>query len=117
VCIGIICIGEKYIRDFENTFKPSVDRYAKTYGYDVKIFTNFLDSKQEHVDCISFQKCLVPRELKEYDCVVIMDADIYIHEDAPPIHKYLTDTIGIVNEVGQVTSDQYKLLGFASNPV
>jgi hypothetical protein len=116
VCIGMICIGEKYIQEFEVKFKPSVERYAKKHGYDLKIFTSFLDETHAHSDCISFQKCLVPRELKEYDCVVVMDADIYVDENTPPIHTLLTDKIGIVNEVGQVSPEQYKMLGFASDP-
>jgi hypothetical protein len=116
VCIGIVCIGEKYIQKFETTCKPSVDRYAKKHGYDLKLFTSFLDESHAHTDCISFQKCLVPRELKDYDCVVVMDADIYVHEDTPPIHALLTDTVGIVNEVAQVSPEQYKMLGFASDP-
>lgn len=116
VCIGIICIGQQYLKDFEATVKPSVDTYAKKYGYDLKVFTDFLDSNHRHPDYISFEKCLVPRELKEYDCVIVMDADIYIHEYSPPIHTLLTDKIGIVNEVGQVSPEQYKALGFASEP-
>lgn len=116
VCIGIVCIGQKYIREFEKTFKPSVESYTKKHGYDLKIFTTFLDSEHTNPDYISFQKCLVPRELKAYDCVVVLDADIYIHDNAPPIHQLLTDKIGIVNEVGQVSPEQYKALGFASQP-
>lgn len=115
VCIGIICIGQKYLSDFESSFKPSVQAYASKHGYDIKIFTDFL-SPETHSNCISFQKCLVPNQLKQYDCVVVMDADIYIHDNAPPIHTLLTDKIGIVDEVGQVSPEQYKALGFASEP-
>jgi hypothetical protein len=116
VCIGIVCIGEKYIQDFATTFEPSVRAYANKYGYDLKLFTSFLSS-ETHPNCISFQKCLVPNQLKDYDCVVVMDADIYIHDNTPPIHTLLTEKIGIVNEVGQVSPEQYKALGFASDPI
>jgi hypothetical protein len=117
VCIGIVCIGQKYIKEFETTFKPSVEQYAKKYGYDLKIFTDFLDSKHTHPDCISFQKCLVPSLLKDYECVIVMDADIYVHDYTPPIHELLTDKIGIVNEVAQISGEQYLALGFASEPM
>lgn len=115
VCIGIVCIGQTYNREFAKVFKPSVDAYARKYGYDVRVFTEFLSS-DTHPDCISFQKCLVPMQLLDYDCVVVLDADIYIHDYAPPIHTLLTDKIGIVDEVQQVNPDQYKALGFASDP-
>ena len=117
VCIGIVCIGKKYLLEFEKTFKPSVEKYAKKQGYDLKIFTDFLDSEHTNPDCISFQKCLVPRELKDYDCVIVMDADIYIHDHAPPIHYKISDKVGIVNEVAQVSPEQYRQLGFASEPI
>jgi hypothetical protein len=116
VCIGIVCIGKKYLEDFNKTFKPSVDTYAQKHGYDVRVFDSFLDTGHTHPDCISFQKCLVPRELKQYDCVIVLDADIWIHDYALPIHTLLGDKIGIVNEVAQLTQEQYKALGFASQP-
>ena len=114
VCIGIICIGQKYLSDFEGTFKPSVLKYAQKYGYDLKIFTDFLDSEHTHSDSISFQKCLGPQALSEYDIVVVMDADIWISDSAPPIP--LCEKIGIVNEAGQFPPEVYSLLNFVSQP-
>lgn len=114
VCIGIICIGQRYLSDFEATFKPSVIKYAQKHGYDVKIFTDFLDSAHKHPDSISFQKCLVPQALSEYDIVVVMDADIWISESAPPIPT--CEKIGIVNEAGQFPPEVYSLITFVSQP-
>jgi hypothetical protein len=45
VCVGIVCIGENYLKEFEATFKPSVVAYCKKYGYDLKIFTDFFGHK------------------------------------------------------------------------
>jgi len=114
VCIGIICIGQRYLSDFEATFKPSVVKYSQKHGYDLKIFTDFLDSDHKHPDSISFQKCLVPQALSEYDIVVVMDADIWISDSAPPIP--LCEKIGIVNEAGQFPPEVYSLLNFVSQP-
>ena len=117
VCFGIISIGKSYTEEFERLFKPSVLAYCNKHGYDLKVFNTFLDPNQKHPDTISFQKCLVPSFLTEYDLVVILDADIYIESYAPPIHELkLNDKIGIVNEIGQSTSQQYEhlnKLGFA----
>jgi len=114
VCIGIICIGKTYLRDFEATFKPSVVKYAEKNGYDLKIFTDFLDFNHKHPDSISFQKCLIPQALSEYDVVVIMDADIWISDSAPRIPD--CEKMGIVNEAAQLPSDVRGLENFLSSP-
>ena len=117
VCFGIICIGRLYLDDFERLFKPSVSAYCQRHGYDLKIFTDFLDPSHKYPDTISFQKCLVPSFLTEYDLVVVLDADIYIQADAPPIHTLeLNGKIGIVDEIAQSDPTEYQHMvniGFA----
>lgn len=119
VCFGVISVGRLYLEEFERLFKPSVSAYCQRYGYDLKIFTDFLDPNRKHPDTISFQKCLVPSLLMEYDLVVVLDADIYIHYYTPPIHEItLNDKIGIVDEVEQSQPDKYDLMvksGFADH--
>lgn len=119
VCVGIICIGERYIAEFQKLFKPSVAAYCNKYGYDLRLFPDFLDSDHKHPDNISFQKCLVPTQLLEYDRVIVLDADIFIESHAPPLHvTELGDKIGLVNEVAQSTPEQYQSLvsmGFADH--
>lgn len=121
VCFGIISVGKTYLEEFERLFKPSISAYCSKYGYDLKIFTDFLDLKRKHPDTISFQKCLVPSFLTEYDLVVVLDADIYIEANAPPIHELnINNKIGIVNELDQTTKEQYQYMvniGFADNPI
>lgn len=120
VCLGIISIGKLYTEEFERLFKPSVLSYCQKYGYDLKVFTNYLDSNHKQPDTISFQKCLVPSFLMEYDLVIILDADIYIENTAPAIHFHeLNDKIGIVDEVCQNSSEGYQRMievGFADQP-
>jgi lipopolysaccharide biosynthesis glycosyltransferase len=118
VCVGIICIGEKYLQEFETLFKPSVLNYCKKHGYDLKIFDSHLDPSHSQWGCISFQKCLVPDALKEYDRVVVMDADIWINETAPAVHTYeLGGKIAIVNEVAQVSPEEYRRLKYCDSPI
>jgi hypothetical protein len=116
VCFGIISIGKDYLEEFERLFKPSVSAYCQKYGYDLKIFTDYIDSTRKQPGTISFQKCLVADQLRQYDLVVVLDADIYIENYAPPIHELqLNEKIGIVDEVDQSTPEQYdqlKKLGF-----
>jgi lipopolysaccharide biosynthesis glycosyltransferase len=118
VCVGIICIGEKYLQEFESLFKPSVLNYCNKHGYDLRIFDSYLDPSHAQPGCISFQKCLVPDALSEYDRVVVMDADIWINETAPAVHNYdLGGKIAIVNEVAQVSPAEYSRLKYNDNAV
>ena len=113
-CIGIVCIGDTYIREFEQTFKPSVVAYAQRHGYDLKIFTSYLDPAHAHKDCISFQKCLVPEALSQYDTVIVMDADIWMSDHAPRIPD-CGDKVGIVNEAAQMA--EYLTFSFVTPPI
>lgn len=121
VCFGILSIGRSYLAEFERLFKPSVFAYCSRNGYDLKVFTEFIDTTRTYPDTISFQKCLVPDKLREYDLVVILDADIFIEAHAPPIHNLdLDGKIGIVDEVRQSTFESYKHMcsvGFADYPI
>lgn len=121
VCVGILSVGRTYLAEFERLFKPSVSAYCQRYGYDLKIFTDFIDPIRKHPHTISFQKCLIPDQLREYDLVVVMDADIYIEFHAPPIHLLdQTDKIGIVDEVAQSKPEGYSRMveiGFADHAV
>lgn len=112
VCLGVVCIGQSYIEEFDRLFKPSLVAYTAKHGYDLKVFTEFLDSTKEP-SLISFQKALVPshESLKDYDLIVVIDADIYITANSPPIHTIpLNGKIGIVNELNQVSGDQLNVL-------
>jgi hypothetical protein len=119
VCIGILSVGRSYLAEFERLFKPSVSAYCARNGYDLKIFTDYIDPVRKHPHTISFQKCLIPDQLREYDLVVVMDADIFVEQHAPPIHLLeLHEKIGIVDEIAQSSSEQYKTMvniGFADH--
>jgi hypothetical protein len=120
VCFGILSVGRSYLAEFERLFKPSVFAYCSKNGYDLKVFTDFIDSDRKHPHTVSFQKCLVPDQLREYDLVVVLDADIFIEAHAPPIHNLqLNGKIGIVDEVAQSSPESYKhmsAIGFADYP-
>lgn len=119
VCIGVLSVGRTYLAEFERLFKPSVSAYCDRYGYDLKIFTDFPDPVRKHPHTVSFQKCLVPDQLRDYDLVVVLDADIYIEPYAPPIHLLeLTGKIGIVDEIAQSRPEAYEHMvniGFANH--
>lgn len=119
VAVGVVCIGDSYLKAFNETFKPSIDKYCNKFGYHLKNFDNFLDSTHNFSNAISFQKCLVPSQLTDYDLVVVLDADIFITDNAPPITSIaLNDKIGIVDETKQVVAEEYKSMeGFVDTPI
>jgi len=118
VCFGVISIGQLYTKEFNELFRPSLVEYTAKYGYDLKVFTEPLDPAQKHTDAISFQKCLVPGMLADYEWVVVLDADVYIEKDAPPISDLfasLGDGVGVVDEICDCLdkpSEYYKKSGF-----
>lgn len=119
VCVVVFSIGEEFTKSFNETFYPSIVKYTAKYGYDLKVFHDFLDAKHRHLDCVSFQKCLVASTLPEYDLIMVIDADIWLTELAPPIHTIdFEGKIGVVDEVSQVSNEDYLvgLKGFATPP-
>ena len=111
VCFGVICIGQSYIDEFNRLFKPSLVAYTTKYGYDLKVFTDYLSTERHH-SLISFQKALIPSQecMKEYDLIVVIDGDIFINNGAPPIHTIdLQGKVGIVNELTQL-GDEVKII-------
>lgn len=100
-CLVTICIGEKYLDQYNSLFKESQEKYAKKCGYDFKVITDYI-SEPKHPDLISFNKILVSEYNweKEYDFIIFVDADIIINENTPPLHSQYNfrDNIGVVNQ-------------------
>ena len=100
-CLVTICIGEKYLEEYNRLFRSSQEKYAKKSGYDFKIITDFI-SKNKHDNLINMNKWLLC-ELEwsnNYDFIIFIDADIIINENAPTIHNEYDfgNKIGVVNQ-------------------
>ena len=100
-CLVTICIGEKYLQQYNILFRPSQENYAKKCGYDFKVITDYL-SELKLPDLISLNKILVCdyNWEKDYDFIIFIDADIIINENTPSIHNAydFCDKIGVVNQ-------------------
>lgn len=111
VLLVTLAIGDRYLQIYNLLFRKSQEEYAKKYGYDFKIITNFISSNTtfhlEHPHLISFQKILVCSQpfSTEYDFIIFIDADILINKNAPALHNIIKfgDKIGIVDEYSQPT--------------
>lgn len=96
VCLTTICIGEKYLEQYNLVFRQSQETYALRHGYDFKVITEYIS--EPHPKLISMNKILVSDE--HYDFIVFVDADVLINPDAPPIHDAYDfgDKIGVVSQ-------------------
>jgi len=100
-CLVTICIGEKYLHQYNALFRPSQEKYAKRCGYDFKIITDYI-KEPHHISVVSMNKVLVCdyKLDKDYDFLIFIDADIIVNENTPPIHSEYDfgDKIGVVNQ-------------------
>lgn len=100
-CLVTICIGDKYLQEYNKLFRPSQEKYAKKCGYDFKVITEYIDGPI-HPHMITMQKWLVCdyNWNTEYDFIIFIDADIIINENTPTIHNEYEfgNKIGLVNQ-------------------
>lgn len=112
ILLVTLAIGDQYINQYNFLFRESQENYAKRYGYDFKIVTNFLDKNPENhmPSTITLNKILVCSQdwSTEYDMIIFVDADILISVCAPPIHKYMDygDCIGIADDHWQPSRER-----------
>jgi hypothetical protein len=105
VLLVTIAIGDKYLQEYNKLFRKSQELYAKRHGYDFKVVTDFLETSlsKKQRSAISFQKILVCSQewSSNYNTIIFIDADILINSEAPQIHEFSGEKIGIVDEYSQ----------------
>ena len=101
VLLTTVCIGDKYIQQYNELFREFHEEYAEKSGYDFKIITDYIQEPKTP-SVISLNKLLVCNcdFDKEYDYIIFIDADILINKNAPPLHTYYDfgDKIGVVHQ-------------------
>jgi len=82
-----LLLGDDYKRMWEAVFRPAMDAYAARHGYDiVTVDTLIDDSARGRARGPHWQKCLIldHPEVKRYDDVVWIDADIMVNPHTSP---------------------------------
>ena len=101
VAVVVFVMGDRYIQQFQKTFKHALETYCQTYDYKLIILTSLL-KEEAQMDKKKFywQRLLIPFHFKEYDFVVSLDSDILIHPNAPPLplHEIPEGRVAAVNE-------------------
>ena len=113
VCLVSLAIGEMYLQMYNAIFRQSHEDYARRYGYDFRVVTEYLDEDLLHKDLITFQKALLFSQewSYDYDLIIFIDADIIINMNSPAIHPVCDpDKINIVNEFAQPTKELRRAL-------
>jgi len=112
ILLVTLAIGDNYLKQYNFLFRESQENYAKRYGYDFKVVTDYLDVNPDNriPSCVTFNKILVCSQdwSNDYDMIIFVDADILISVSAPPLHKYMdySDKIGIADQFYQPTKER-----------
>jgi lipopolysaccharide biosynthesis glycosyltransferase len=108
--IVTIAMGDDYIKQYEKIFKRHTEAYCNKYGYDFILLTDWLfEEKYRSYPFVNIQKWAIPfmEKIQKYDRIAIVDADIIITPNCPPIESLpLGDKIGVVNEYQQPSFEQ-----------
>jgi hypothetical protein len=107
-----IVIGEDYTRKFNEIFRTATEMYCARYGYEFIMVTSSLLPKEYtsnktmtmHKHAVAYHK-----DFQTYDRIAIIDADILVTPQCPPIHELeLGVKIGVVDEYCQPTLEKRK---------
>lgn len=109
VCVVTLAIGDKYIKEYNDLFRPSHEFYAAKHGYDFRVITSYLDANLMDSNSVTIHKYLLCSQewSSLYEYIVVIDADILINKNSPPIpFELLGDKIGMVDEACQPSCEE-----------
>lgn len=104
VCVVTLAIGDRYIAEYNDLFRPSHEFYAAKHGYDFRVLTSYLDPTLADPKSVTIHKYLLCSQewSSAYDYIVVIDADILINKRSPAVpFELLGDKIGMVDEACQ----------------
>lgn len=95
-CVTTIVIGKAYQRDFDRYCRSRLEDYCSRHRYDLKILTSAIRDLPGKK--LTWQKILLPELAwwKNYAQICIMDSDILVARDAPPLPIVPDGRIGCV---------------------
>lgn len=104
--IVTMAVGEAYVQAFETHARPNWVRYADRHGYDLFVLTEPIDTRSQR--SIHWQKLLVGMlpEIKAYDVVVWLDADVIINARTAPcvVSQVTSDRIAVADPPERVSA-------------
>jgi hypothetical protein len=108
--VATLAIGEDFLSSYARIFRPSAERYVARHGYDLIVINDYFDGPLfRDPRLINFQKMLLPchEALRQYDLLMVLDADILITPSAAPFHALeIGSAIGVVDEWSQPSREK-----------
>ena len=91
--IVVLVVGEKYIQEYNLTFRASHERFSKKINIPLVVIQRYIDASAEGLRHPAWQKLLIFEaiETKDYDILCWIDADIYITPHAKNPFDYSKD--------------------------
>ena len=137
-----LVVGDKYRSNWEKFSKKSFEDYAKKHNFDFFLIESSIDNSiKAQKKSLAWQKLLIGKitELKKYETLIWIDADIIINVNFAPniLDGIPKDRIGVVkyhpllshplfskvyyNKAGRKSSEEFnleilKVHGFEANP-
>jgi hypothetical protein len=104
-----IAVGEKYLQEYNSIFRRHTEHYCQKHGYDFILITEYgLPDKYPISEFVNIMKWTLSyrEDIQQYDRIAIVDADMIITPNCPPIHELeLNDKVGTVDEYSQPTPE------------
>jgi hypothetical protein len=101
VAVVVLVVGDRYVKLFGSKFKNNLEYYCKKHGYELILLLEPIRPEKD-MNGIKFlwQKLLIPNKFMNYDYVVVLDADIFVNPESPPLpfNEIPDGKIGCVNE-------------------
>lgn len=99
-CLVTIVIGDAYRAMYDEFVRERFEGYARRHGYDVRVIDRpILDLPGKK---FTWQKLCLPAVpwFAQYDRLAVLDSDILIARDAPPLPDVPAGKVGIVADKG-----------------
>ncbi len=91
-----IVIGDRYREIYDRYIRARFERYAARHGYDLKVIDQpILDLPGKKFTWQKLCMAHVPW-FRDYDRMAVLDSDIFIARDAPPLPEVPDGKVGLV---------------------
>lgn len=101
--LATVLIGDRYVQEWQRWFRPSWEAYAQRHGYEIVVFTDYIDKTPRAQErSRNWQKLLIleTEELSRFEHVVWLDSDVMVNFHRAPciVGAHDSDLVGLVSD-------------------
>jgi hypothetical protein len=112
--LATLAVGRQFTNPFHHQFRPGWDAYCRRHGHGLVVLDRLPDTSERALArSPAWQKCIVHRclELRDFDRIAWVDADIFISPDAPDVFACVPpDKIGAVDDHATPSAEEHRLV-------